>query len=178
MVWKSLFVALSAPALLAACKPAVALLESDDQDIATTAPAQKLTGRIVDDADIIPADIEQSLINRLAAIETDTLAQVVVVTTVTLNGSSIEEYTTTLANAWGVGAKDRDDGVILLVAPNDRKVRIGVGYGLEATLTDEISAEIIDEMLNHFRVNDYPAGIGTGVDGIEKTLRKELERTS
>src|SRR4051812_39115728 len=96
----------------------------------------QLTGRVVDQAGVIPADEKAQLEQLLAAHEAKTSNQVVVATVASLEGQSIEDYGVGLGRAWGIGQKGKNNGVILLVAPNERKVRIEVGYGLEGELTD------------------------------------------
>ena len=98
----------------------------------------------------------------------------VVVTVDSLKGREIADYTTDLGNAWGIGRAEVDDGVILLVAPNERRVRIAVGYGLENALPDEFcSAVIQDSILPHFRQDDYLAGIAAGTDALIERLREQ-----
>jgi uncharacterized protein len=130
-----------------------------------------LTGRVVDQADLLSATAEAELSAQLAAHEQKTTNQVVVVTLNSLEGDAIEEYGVALGRHWGIGQKERDNGVLLLVAPNERRMRIEVGYGLEGTLTDAISSVIIDRRLRPaFRAGDYEAGIRAGVDGILDVL--------
>jgi uncharacterized protein len=103
----------------------------------------KLSGRVVDAANLLPATTEQQLTGKLAALETRTGRQLVVATVPSLGGYEIEEYGYQLGRAWGIGGEKADDGAILLVAPNERAVRIEVGYGLEGVLTDAVSSAII-----------------------------------
>ena len=86
-------------------------------------------------------------------------AQIVVVTIETLSGNSIEEYANDLFRNWGIGDKNLNNGVLLLIAKDDRKFRIEVGYGLEGAITDGYAGEILDGMTNYFREGDYSAGI-------------------
>lgn len=91
----------------------------------------------------------------------------VVATVRTLGGQDIATFTRNLANAWGIGRKDYNDGVVLLVAPNERKARIAVGLGLEKALPDALCRQIMDEqMLPRFREGDLSAGIEAGVDAL------------
>jgi uncharacterized protein len=130
-----------------------------------------LTGRVVDQADIIPAEEERSLAALLEAHERKTTNQVVVATVASLAGQSIEEYGVALGRAWGIGQAEKDNGVILLVAPNEREVRIEVGYGLEGELTDAISRFIIEaSILPRFRADDMPGGIRRGAEDIVAVL--------
>jgi len=126
-----------------------------------------LTGRVVDNADIIPANVEAELIAKLEALETQSRRQLVVTTVPDLQGYDISDYGYQLGRAWGLGDADRNDGALLIVAPNDRKVRIEVGYGLEGYLTDALSSIIIqNDILPRFRDGDMPAGVVAGTDAI------------
>ena len=130
-----------------------------------SAPAIELTGRVVDAADILSEQFEDELTARLAQLETETKVQLVVATTPDLKGYDIADYSFELANLWGIGSKERDDGLLVLVAPNERKVRIAVGLGLEASVKDEEAAEIIREaIIPAFRKSDYETGVSQGVD--------------
>ncbi len=130
-----------------------------------------LTGRVVDDANIIPAPEEAALDAKLAALETQSQRQLVVVTLPSLQGYDISDYGYQLGRAWGIGDKGRNDGALLIVAPKERKVRIEVGYGLEPVLTDGLSSLIVQQqILPHFRDGDYPGGIEAGTDAIIQQL--------
>ncbi|WP_379551369.1 TPM domain-containing protein [Qipengyuania sp. DGS5-3] len=126
-----------------------------------------LTGRVVDQAGILsPADEEQ-LEQKLAGLETQSQRQLVVTTISDLQGYDIADFGYQLGRSWGIGDAERNDGALLIVAPNERKVRIEVGYGLEGILTDAYSSRIISsEIIPHFRDDDYPAGIIAGTDAI------------
>lgn len=136
-----------------------------------TKPAQALTGRVVDAAGIIdPAQLQQ-LTQKLADFEAKSSDQVVVVTVPSLNGEDIESYSNRLFRAWALGQKQENNGILLVVAPNDRKVRIEVGYGLEGTMTDALSSVIINgTIIPEFRSGNYSEGIVQGVDGILSVL--------
>ncbi|MEP1422539.1 MAG: TPM domain-containing protein [Erythrobacter sp.] len=126
-----------------------------------------LSGRVVDTADIIPADVEAQLTAKLEALETQSQRQLVVTTVPNLQGYDISDYGYQLGREWGLGDGERNDGALLIVAPNDRKVRIEVGYGLEGYLTDALSSVIIqNEVLPRFRDGDMPGGIVSGTDAI------------
>ena len=127
-----------------------------------------LIGRVVDEAHLLSPDAERTLSQDLADLENKTGRQMVVATTPDLQGYAIEDYGYQLGRAWGIGDKTRNDGVILLVAPNDRKVRIEVGYGLEPVLTDALSSTIIQSnILPAFRSGDMESGI---IDGTEAVI--------
>ena len=130
-----------------------------------------LTGRVVDNADIIPADIEAQLTAQLEALETQSQRQLVVATVPDLQGYDIADYGYQLGRAWGIGDAERNDGILLLVAPNEKKVRIEVGYGLEGIMTDALSSIIIQrQILPQFRNGDMPAGIVAGTNAIVSQL--------
>ena len=131
----------------------------------------QLTGRIVDDADLLSAADSAELDADLKALEDKSSDQVVVVTLPSLQGYSIEDFGYQLGRHWGIGTKEKDNGVLLIVAPNERKVRIEVGRGLEPLLTDAMSNVIITgAILPRFRTGDYAGGIKEGVKGIELVL--------
>ncbi|MPZ09465.1 MAG: methanol dehydrogenase [Kiloniellaceae bacterium] len=126
-----------------------------------------LTGRVVDNADLLSAEEERRLTEQLASLEQGTSSQLVVVTLPSLQGTAIEDFGYQLGRHWGIGQLGRDNGVLLIVAPNERKVRIEVGYGLEGDLPDATAKIIIEnEILPSFRAGDYPRGIADGVDAI------------
>jgi len=129
-----------------------------------------LTGRVVDDAHILSAPTVQKLDGELADLEKQTGHQVVVATVSDLQGYDIADYGYQLGRAWGIGRKDQNDGVVFLVAPNDRKVRIEVGYGLEPVLTDALSSVILQsKVLPRFREGRMEQGV---VDGTEAVIQQ------
>ncbi len=133
-----------------------------------------LTGRVVDEAGLLDATKRSEIEAKLAALEDKTTDQLVVVTVRSLQGRTIEEYGYRLGRYWGIGQKDKNNGALLIVAPNEHKVRIEVGYGLEGTLPDAITSLIIqNSILPRFRANDYPGGIANGVDEIIKVISGE-----
>jgi uncharacterized protein len=155
--------------LLARFLAAVLIVLTAGAAVAQTFPA--LTGRVVDQAGIIPPEDEQALTDLLAAHEAKTSNQVVVATVSSLGGRSIEEYGVDLGRAWGIGRQEQDNGAILLVAPNEREVRIEVGYGLEGELTDAIARVIIEgSILPRFRAGDMVSGIRRGAEDIVAVL--------
>jgi uncharacterized protein len=137
----------------------------------------KLTGRVVDNANLLsPAD-EAALTAKLEALETASSRQLVVATVPDLQGYPIEDYGYRLGRTWGIGQSEANNGTILLVAPNERKVRIEVGYGLEPILTDALSHLIIQNaVLPRFKANDFPGGINAGADEIIKQLQAPPEQ--
>lgn len=131
-----------------------------------------LTGRVVDAAHILqPAEIS-ALDAKLKDLEIQSQRQLVVATVPSLNGTDIQDYGYRLGRAWGIGSKARNDGVILIVAPTERKVGIETGYGLEGIITDALSATIINQhIVPRFKAHDYAGGINAGVDDLITQLR-------
>jgi uncharacterized protein len=130
-----------------------------------------LTGRINDHAGLLSERDETELEAALAQFETETTNQIVVATLESLQGLAIEEYGYQLGRQWGIGQEGKDNGALLIVAPEEREVRIEVGYGLEGELTDAVSRTIIETIiLPHFRQGDFPAGVKAGVAGMIETL--------
>jgi uncharacterized protein len=126
-----------------------------------------LTGRIVDNAHLLSADRTAALSDELAAHEARTGNQVALLTLPSLEGEPLEEFSHRVATTWKLGQKGTDNGVLILVVPGDRKVRIEVGYGLEGTLTDVKSSRIIrEEMAPRFRTGDFAGGITAGVRAV------------
>jgi uncharacterized protein len=148
--------------------------------VAAPASAQdfpKLTGRVVDAANIIPDSDEAALTQKLAALEAASSRQLVVATLPSLQGYDIADYGYQLGRTWGIGQKGANNGVLLLVAPNERKVTIQVGYGLEPIVTDALSHQIIaQQILPAFKRNDYPGGINAGADAIIEQLQAPPEQ--
>lgn len=146
--------------------------------ICTTVQAEldfpNLTGRVVDQAGLLSTAESQALSDQLEAHEASTTNQIVVVTVNSLQGQSITDFTNQLARHWGIGQAGKDNGVVLLVAPEQRKVRIEVGYGLEGSVTDAASSDIIQRhILPRFRENDYSGGIKSGVENILQAVEGE-----
>lgn len=136
-----------------ACAPALA---------APTFPP--LTGRVVDNAGILTADTERELTDALAAHEAKTTDQVVVVTLPDTQGYDIADYGYQLGREWGIGQEGKDNGALLVVVPAERALRIEVGYGLEGTLTDALSSDIVrNTIVPHFREGDFDGGVRAGV---------------
>lgn len=160
---------------VAACALALIVLAAAAPSLAAlTFP--KLSGRVVDEANLLSADDKRSLEIDLEGLEQKTSDQLVVVTLPSLQDTSIEDYGYQLGRAWGIGQQGKNNGVLLIVAPNERKVRIEVGYGLEGTLTDALTTLIIQNaILPQFRSGDYVAGIKAGVTDIVDVLEGDAE---
>lgn len=130
------------------------------------------TGLVTDVANVLPADRKAALEAKLRALQQQTNHQLVVATIPDLQGQDIADYGYKLGRAWGVGLKGADNGAILLVAPNERKVRIEVGYGLEPVLTDALSSVIINRtIIPKFKAGDMAGGIEAGADALITQLR-------
>ena len=137
----------------------------------------KLTGRVVDAANIIPDSDEAALTRKLEALETASSRQLVVATVPSLQGYDIADYGYQLGRHWGIGQKGANNGIILLVAPSEKKVRIDVGYGLEPIMTDALSHQIItQQILPAFKSGDFPGGINAGADAIIGQLQAPPEQ--
>ena len=130
-----------------------------------------LTGRVVDNAQILSPAAEAKLDGQLAALEQKTGRQLVVATLPSLQGYEIEDYGYQLLRTWAIGRKGENDGVILIVAPTEKSVRIEVGYGLEPVLTDALSSLIIQRaILPAFREGRFEAGVVAGTEAVVQQL--------
>ncbi|PNG36422.1 TPM domain-containing protein [Pseudomonas protegens] len=126
-----------------------------------------LTGRVVDDAQMIEPSVRAQLTRQLQAHEQATSEQVVVVTLPDLQGASIEDYGYQLGRHWGIGQKDKNNGALLIVARDERKLRIEVGYGLEERLTDAQASVIINQVITPaFKTGQFSKGISDGVSAM------------
>ena len=151
-----------------------ALLLAIGASFALNFPA--LTGRIVDQANIIQPTTRDAIESKLAELESKSGIQLVVATVNSLEGQDIEPYANELFRNWKLGEKDKNNGVLLLVAPNERRVRIEVGYGLEKTLTDALSKVIITNAIApRFKAGDFGGGISRGVDDIITVLTTDAQ---
>src|SRR5262244_2128146 len=135
-----------------------------------------LTGRVVDEANILSAQQRDALESKLAELETKSGIQLVVATVGSLQGQEIEPFANELFRTWKLGEKAKNNGVLLLVAPNEHRVRIEAGYGLEGTLTDALSKVIIaNAIAPRFKAGDYDGGVTRGVDDIITVLTTDAE---
>jgi uncharacterized protein len=132
---------------------------------APTFPAP--TGRVVDNAHILSPEVQADLTQKLAGLEQRTSRQLIVVTLPSLQGYDIADYGYQLGRAWGVGQKQTNNGALFIIAPNERRVRIEVGYGLEGVLTDAVSSLIIQRVVApRFKAGDMTGGIEAGTQAI------------
>lgn len=147
--------------LLAAC---LALAASA---LAAQIEVPYLTGRVSDYAHVLSPEAKQRLESRLEALEREHGSQLVVLTVPTLDGEPIEDFSIRVAEAWQIGRGEVDDGVILVVASEDRRMRIEVGYGLEPTIPDAYARRILDNIIApRFRAGDFDAGVEAGVEAL------------
>lgn len=134
----------------------------------------RLSSWVSDQAEIVPDSTERRLEETLARFEEETGSQVVVLTIESLEGEVLEDYSYRVASENGIGREEEDDGVLLLIAVQDRKLRIEVGYGLEGELTDLEAGRIIRNVITpRFKQGDFGAGVEDGVSAILATLRGE-----
>ena len=147
--------------------------------IALPASAQNfpaLSGRVVDQANLLSPQQEAELTQRLEVLERQNSRQLVVATVPDLQGYDIADYGYQLGRHWGIGQGEANNGIILLVAPTEKKVRIEVGYGLEPIITDALAWQIVrDTILPRFRANDMPGGIIAGADALIQQLQAPPE---
>ena len=148
------------------------LLILSSSAIAATIPTP--TGYVNDFANVLDGSTKNQLEQFLTAFEAKTGEEVAVVTVESLEGTTIEDYAVRLYQQWGIGKKGKDNGVLILVAPNDRQARIEVGYGLEGVINDAMAGRIIrDQMIPAFREGNYGAGILQGTQVVVSILAKD-----
>lgn len=132
-----------------------------------------LSGRVNDNAEVLNEGTRQSITERVKAHEDRTGDQIAVLTVPTLEGENIEEYAVKVFESWKLGKKGKDNGVLIIVAPKDRRMRIEVGYGLEGTLTDLAAGRIVRNVMTpRFKAGDYNGGIDAGVQAVLDLLEK------
>ena len=133
--------------------------------------------RVVDNAEILKPATRTAVNEKLKAHEQKTSDQIAVLTIPTIGDDSIEQFSTQVFESWKLGQKGKDNGVLLVIAPKDRKLRIEVGYGLEGTLTDVASSRIIRNVITPaFKAGDFDKGVSDGVDAIIGQLEGTLGR--
>lgn len=158
--FRSRFLILGALLLL----PVFAATAADDSSMP---PFPTLSGPVVDNAHLLPADVNAALSQKLASYSQRSGTQLVVVTLPTLNGYDIADYGYQLGRHWGIGQKDKNTGALLIVDKGEKKLRIEVGYGLEGTLTDAVSFQIVHNIIApKFKQGDFAGGIVAGTDAI------------
>jgi len=133
--------------------------------------ALRLQGYVNDAAGVLSEEEEKRLFTSLLRLEKETGHQMVVATTSSLGGKEISAYSLALGRRWGIGRKGIDDGVLILLAPNDHKARIEVGYGLERALPDSLCKRIMDEdMIPAFRTGAFGSGLEKGIAALSQHL--------
>lgn len=133
-----------------------------------------LSGRVNDQAAILDDAYEGRLEERLRALEEETGAQIAVLTVESLEGDPIEDFSMRVVETWKLGREGVDDGVLVLISRDDRRMRIEVGYGLEGALTDAQAGRIIDQLMApRFREGDFPGGVDAAVEAISTAVRGE-----
>jgi uncharacterized protein len=126
-----------------------------------------LSGRVVDDAHVLSSSQQAALTDKLKGLEDKTSRQLVVVTVPSLQGAEIEDYGYKLGRQWQIGQKGTNNGTLFIIAPNEHKTRIEVGYGMEGTLTDAVTSVILQsQVLPRFKAGDVPGGIEAGTDAL------------
>ena len=136
---------------------------------------EKTVNRVVDNAHILTDEQISSLTEQIIDLEKSVGSQIVILTIESLEGEKMEDYSLRIANEWGIGRKDYDDGILITVSIQDRLMRIEVGYGLEKIIKDEIADQISrEDMVPSFRTNDYYEGLYKAVNKI-KALIKDNE---
>lgn len=161
--------------LVAACSP-LSKAQPGDVETQGKAPAIALKGRVTDAAGLLGPQEREHLADMLQGFEQATSHQMVVVTVPSLNGQDVKTFTTELGNAWGIGRKGHDDGVLVLLAPNEREARIGVGYGLEETLPDDFCQQVMDElMVPRFQKGDWAKGVEAGVTALARRIGHDVQ---
>jgi uncharacterized protein len=148
---------------------------SSSTGVAASLQLPKLTGRVVDGASMLSSAEISALNSQLAAFEAKSSDQVVVATLKSLQGNNLEDFANRLFRSWQLGQSSENNGVLLLVASDERKIRIEVGYGLEGILTDALSSLIINQvMVPNFRSGNFGQGIVEGTDMILQVLSGDL----
>lgn len=133
----------------------------------------KPTGRVNDFANVIDSAVETALDQRIDQLEQKTTSEIAVVTVTSLDGMEVEEYANKMFKAWGIGQAKQDNGVLVVVSPTDRAMRIEVGYGLEGVLPDGLAGQIIrEDFIPRFRDGDFSGGINTGVNHVIDIVEK------
>lgn len=139
----------------------------------------KPTGYVNDFASLFTIEQKNLLESKLALFNASTSNEIAVVTITSLEGDYIEHYAAELFKAWGIGNEKKDNGVLLLIALNDRAMRIEVGYGLEGSLTDSLSSQIIrNDLTPAFKKSEYYGGVDKALDNIILATKDEYQLDS
>ncbi|HUO69001.1 MAG TPA: YgcG family protein, partial [Gammaproteobacteria bacterium] len=142
--------------------------------LAAQQPVPRLSGRVVDTTSTLASSERAALEQKLAALEQRKGSQVAVLMVKTTQPEAIEQFSLRVAEAWKIGRGKTDDGILVVVAKDDRNMRIEVGYGLEGAVPDALAKRIIAEQITpHFRDGDYAGGLNAGVDALAKLIDGE-----
>lgn len=159
---------------LAVCTFAALLVGAVFPSPAAAQGVPPLSGHVNDYADMLSPEEQQVIEDRLVKLEAETGAQVVILTEPSLDGGSLEDFTLRVVDTWELGREDVDDGLLIFVSRDDRKIRFEVGYGLEGPIPDITAKRIIDEqMVPRFRAGDYGGGIDAAAAAAEALIRGE-----
>ena len=154
----------------------VALLQLVSFSSLLAIPVPALSGRVNDYASMISAPVRADIEAKLQQLEVAESTQIVILTVPTLQGDPVEDFSIRVAEAWKIGHKGSDNGVLLIVSRDDHKVRIEVGYGLEGKLTDLLAGRIInDEIVPAFKAGNFDAGFTTGVSSLIAAVHGEYK---
>jgi uncharacterized protein len=138
----------------------------------------KPSGPVLDQGDMLSGGEERALARKLMAYEDTSSTSIVVVTMTSLDGAPIDDYAVYLGRDWGVGQEGKDNGVVVLVSKNDRKMYIATGYGVEGALPDAIANRIVERVITPaFRNGDFYAGLDRGTDAIIQATAGEYTAT-
>jgi len=125
-----------------------------------------IAGRVTDAADVLTAEEEARLSERLIRYEERTKHQMVVATTSSLHGARVDNFATCLGNRWHVGRKGHDDGLVILVAPQERRAAISTGPGMEKLFPDDEALDAVKNMTTYFKRADYAGGVSAGIEAV------------
>ena len=140
--------------------------------VQSSAAVRAVIAPIMDEAGLLSDQTEAQLTSKIVALKAELGPEIVVLTVMSLDGQAIEDFALQRFNLMGIGDRERNDGVLIVVAPNEKKVRIEVGRGLTSTLSNETCAGLIVPMLSQFKANRFDAGVAVGVDGLIDNLRR------
>lgn len=153
-------------AIAGGCKAASEPVAEKETAFCDGVPQIALAGRVTDAADILTAEEEARLSERLTRYERRTKHQMVVATTSSLHGARVDNFATCLGIRWGIGRASHDDGLVILVAPQDRRVAIATGLGMEKLFSDDKALDAVKQMTAYFKNADYAGGVLASIDTI------------
>lgn len=148
------------------CKAAPEPAAAKETAFCNGVPEMAFAGRVTDAADVLTAEEEARLSERLIRYEERTKHQMVVATTSSLHGARVDNFATCLGNRWHVGRKGHDDGLVILVAPQDRRAAISTGPGMEKLFPDDEALDAVKNMTTYFKRADYAGGVSAGIEAV------------